>query len=155
MNWAKLAFLLVLFAPVQSVAICAERALKSDLESASYVAVVVITSSELIGAQGALRHEQYFNIQHKFKPVSVLKQRNGRPELLITNARFNDPLKRQFVHPEEVRLQPGDGVLVVWNGEGTVDVSACSPSRPIKGIPGLLKDAARILGGLSKTNIGQ
>ena len=144
MNIIKYFFIAMIAAPALAQAICVQSDFSTSVKAADFVAVVTITSSNLTDID-SLKHGKYYSIRHTFRLERVIK---GSSQLnhLISFARFVDPSKRAFHHPERIRIQPGDSVLIVVKGSQPAELSPCSASQLIGAKSNTVRLALEALG---------
>ena len=121
---------LLLFAPSAAHAICVYTPVERQVESAHVAFIATLVSGEVQGSLRSLNNGQKYRINYSFLVRERIKGDPAQVKGLYVLGTYYDPrAKRQIEAAEEVRLVPGDTVLVIADGESHVQISFCSPSR--------------------------
>lgn len=132
MNRSLPAFLLLLLSEGAS-ATCVIKPFKEQLRAADSVFVATITSAERENSL-PLKDGQRFRVNFKFLVSIPLKGDPKRTGQIFSIYGYHDPNdETDWDFAEEIRLVPGDSVLVVAYGAEDAQVGLCTPSKKIEG----------------------
>jgi len=105
--------------------------LSQQLKAAHIVFVATLTEARVVTPIADLRNGESYRINYTFVVRERLK---GDPSKVTSIYNFNlyhDPKSSVTADAaEELRLLPGDNILVLTDQGGEVHVGFCSPSRP-------------------------
>ncbi len=125
-------FLVVLLGivPRTSIAVCLVEPFSQQFQAADTVFIATLVDSKISGSVDELQNGKDYRVNFTF---SMRERIKGDPALitsLYTVNMYHDPgAYVSWDSAEELRLVPGDNVLVLASGAGDVQVSQCSASR--------------------------
>ena len=114
-----------------AAAVCLVEDFDEQLRTADTVFVASITDAR-IEQPTLLRDQKPYRINYSFVVRERLKGDPTKTNRLYVVRLYDDPTDSvDWDSPEEVRLSPGDNVLVVANGSTEVQLDFCTPTQSI------------------------
>ena len=111
-------------------AICAGEPLSQQLRMAKYAFVATVTTARIVTPPALLRNGEDYRVGYTFDVLSRIKGDPTKVTALYSLNVFSDPkATTHFDVAEDVRLLPGDTVLVVADRPGEIQIGFCTASR--------------------------
>lgn len=119
----------LLMLPNAAGAVCLITPLSTNLRDAKVVFVATLTDAKLEAGPEKLRHGTRYKIFYSFVVRDPIKGNSSTVHRVYASGMYNDPSAATTVEAaEQVKLVPGDNVLVISSGERDVEISFCGPS---------------------------
>ena len=121
----------LLFCPVLSHATCIyDESLTQQLDATQVVFIATLTKAVVSEPTKALKNGEIYRVNYSFVVRERLKGDPASVTSIFTRNLYHDPSAAISVsEAEDVRLVPGDNVLVLANGEHDVQVGFCTPTQ--------------------------
>ena len=121
---------LVAVMPAAWATTCVLVPLEERVEAAQIVFVANVTSASASGPFSDLENGDGYRVTYSYEVRELIKGTPRQVESLFTVNTYHDYTSDLTIHSDETRLVPGDGVLVIADWPGDVQVASCTPSRP-------------------------
>ena len=128
---ALLATAVLVLSPVISHATCIyDKSLAEQLDTAQVVFIATLSNGEVSEPVRLLKNGESYRVDYSFIVRERMKGDPSSVTSIFTRNLYHNPSAAISVSEgEDVRLIPGDNVLVLSNGEHDVQVGICTPTR--------------------------